>query len=60
MMKIGLMGFELVDHPAYSPDLAPMDFKVFPVVKSAVKGLRFDISMNSPSQLKQGWYVDMF
>ena len=32
----------LLDHPAYSPDLAPMDFGVFPVVKSALKGYKID------------------
>jgi hypothetical protein len=42
MMEIGLLVYELVDHPAYSPVLAPIDFQVFPVVKSALKGHRFD------------------
>ena len=30
------------NHPAYSLDLAPIDFWIFPVLKSALKGRRFD------------------
>ena len=29
-------------HPPYSPDLAPMDFAVFPYIKSFLRGQRFD------------------
>ena len=25
--------FEILDHPAYSPDLAPSDFNLFPTLK---------------------------
>lgn len=31
----------VLDHPPYSPDLAPCDFYLFPKVKSALKGTRF-------------------
>ena len=31
-----------VGHPAYSPDLAPCDFFVFPHVKSKLRGIRFE------------------
>ena len=31
-----------MDDPPYSPDLAAMDFRIFSVVKSALKGRRFD------------------
>jgi histone-lysine N-methyltransferase SETMAR len=34
-------GFEELDHPAYSPDLAPSDFHVFKKLKSDLKGKRF-------------------
>jgi len=30
-----------VPHPAYSPDLAPCDFYVFPKIKLRLKGRRF-------------------
>ena len=32
----------ILDHPPYSPDLAPCDFYLFPKVKSALKGTRFE------------------
>jgi hypothetical protein len=31
-----------MDHPLYSPDLAPCDFWLFPKLKNALKGQRFD------------------
>jgi hypothetical protein len=30
-----------LDHPPYSPDLAPCDFRLFPKLKTALKGHRF-------------------
>lgn len=32
----------VLNHPPYSPDLAPCDFYLFPKVKSALKGTRFE------------------
>lgn len=34
-------GYEILDHPAYSPDLAPSDFYLFPKLKSELKGKSF-------------------
>jgi hypothetical protein len=34
-------GVPVLDHPPYSPDLAPVDFFLFPRLKSIVKGARF-------------------
>lgn len=34
-------GFELVDHPPYSPDLAPSDFFLFPKLKEHLRGQKF-------------------
>ena len=34
-------GFEILPHPAYSPDLAPSDFFLFPNLKKSLKGRRF-------------------
>ena len=31
-----------LEHPPYSPDLAPCDFFLFPKIKSALKGTRFE------------------
>ena len=34
-------GYELTSHPAYSPDLAPSDFFLFPNLKKDIRGLHF-------------------
>jgi hypothetical protein len=31
-----------IPHPAYSPDMAPCDFFLFPKIKLKLKGRRFD------------------
>jgi len=31
-----------MEHPLYSPDLAPWDFFLFPKIKSVLKGTRFE------------------
>ncbi len=31
----------MLPHPAYSPDCAPCDFKVFPAMKKVLRGKRF-------------------
>lgn len=41
MAKIHELRFELLDHPPYSPDLAPSDFFLFPQLKTALGGQRF-------------------
>ena len=35
-------GFELLERPAYSPDLVPSDYYLFPKLKSQLKGNRYD------------------
>lgn len=34
-------GFKLLDHPPYSPDLAPSDFHLFPKLKENIRGIKF-------------------
>ena len=34
-------GYELIQHPAYSPDLAPSDFFLFPNLKNDIRGYHF-------------------
>ena len=34
-------GYELIPHPAYSPDLAPSDFLLVPNFKKDICGLQF-------------------
>jgi hypothetical protein len=33
----------VLEHPAYSPDLAPSDFLLFPKLKKILKGRNFDM-----------------
>jgi histone-lysine N-methyltransferase SETMAR len=35
------LGFEVLEHPAYSPDLAPTDYHLFGLLKNALGGRRF-------------------
>ena len=35
-------GFELIDHPPYSPDLAPSDYFLFPNLKKHLAGKRYE------------------
>jgi len=43
----------VLEHPAYSPDLAPHDFFLFPKIKEILKGRHFaDITCNTMAALK--------
>jgi len=46
----------VLEHPAYSPDLAPSDFFPFPKIKEILKGRHFDdiddIRSNTAAALK--------
>ena len=35
-------GFELIDHPPYSPDLAPSKYFLFPNLKKHLAGKRYE------------------
>ena len=41
MSKIHELQFELLEHPPYSPDLAPSDFHLLPDLKKFMRGKRF-------------------
>jgi len=36
--KLAYLGFQCLDHPPYSPDLAPSDYHLFPGLKKQLKG----------------------
>lgn len=66
-LEIDVLGFGRIDHPPYSPDLAPFDFAIFPEIKSQLKGRRFSslselrsATANIISQYNQDWYRDIF
>jgi len=39
--KLAYPGFQYLDHPPYSPDLAPSDCHLFPGLKKQLKGRQF-------------------
>jgi len=39
--KLAYLGFQCLDHPSYSPDLAPSDYRLFPGLKKQLKGRHF-------------------
>jgi histone-lysine N-methyltransferase SETMAR len=41
LAKLKELAFTLLDHPPYSPDLAPSDYHLFPKLKKHLKGTRF-------------------
>jgi histone-lysine N-methyltransferase SETMAR len=41
MGKLRDLHYELLEHPPYSPDLAPSDFSLFPKLKLFLDGQRF-------------------
>ena len=45
-------GYELIPHPAYSPDLAPSDFFLFPNLKKNIRGRHFRPTKKSWRQLR--------
>ena len=46
--------YELIPHPAYSPDLAPGDSFLFPNMKKDIRGLHFRSMKKSWRQLRSG------
>jgi len=36
------IGWDILEHPPYSPDLAPSDYHVFPALKEHLSGQRFE------------------
>jgi len=39
--KMAYLGFQCLDHPSYSPDLAKSDYHLFPGLKEQLKGCHF-------------------
>jgi len=39
--KLVYLGFQCLDHPPYSPDLAPSDYHLLPGLKKQLKGRHF-------------------
>ena len=43
------LNIETLAHPPYSPDLAPCDFWLFPVLKDSLRGTRYENRIANPS-----------
>jgi histone-lysine N-methyltransferase SETMAR len=39
--KMAYLGFQWLDHPTYSPDLAPSDYHLFPGLKQTIESTPF-------------------
>jgi hypothetical protein len=48
------MGWTMLPHPPYSPDLAPSDFHLFVSLKDALRGAHFEDD-NSVTEAVRKW-----
>jgi histone-lysine N-methyltransferase SETMAR len=48
--------FEVLKHPAYSPDLAHSDYYLFPNLKKHLKGRKFS-SLEEATLAADGWFA---
>ena len=55
--KLENLGFQIIDHPPYSLDLAPSDFFLFPQLKKFLKGTKFE-SNTDIIETVNGWIED--
>jgi histone-lysine N-methyltransferase SETMAR len=39
--KLAYVGFQCLEHPSYSPDLAPSEYHIFPELKNQLKARHF-------------------
>jgi len=67
LMTIDFLGYERIYHAPYSPDLAPMDFAVFPRLKSELRGRRFEtleelrLAVRSEvGRFESEWYLTVY
>ena len=61
--KLAYLGFQCLDHPPYSPDLAPSDYNLFPGLKKQLKGRRFSSDAEviaAAETLLDGQYSELF
>lgn len=58
MAAISTAGFELLDHPPYSPDLAPSDYRLFPKLKEHLRGKKFS-SDNEVMMSVNQWFAEV-
>jgi hypothetical protein len=49
------LGFQCLDHPPYSPDLAPLDYHLVPGLKKQLTDPHFSSDVRSLLQQRHGW-----
>jgi histone-lysine N-methyltransferase SETMAR len=57
MGKLRDLHYELLEHPPYSPDLAPSDFYLFPKLKLFLAGQRFSSNQEAIAAV-EGYFAD--
>jgi histone-lysine N-methyltransferase SETMAR len=58
MGKLRDLHYELLEHPPYSPDLAPFDFSLFPKLKLFLAGQRFSLNQEAIAAV-EGYFADL-
>jgi histone-lysine N-methyltransferase SETMAR len=58
MRKLRDLHYELLEHPPYSPDLAPSDFCLFPKLKLFLAGQRFSSNQEAIAAV-EGYFADL-
>jgi len=53
--KVAYLGFQYLDHPPYSPDLASLDYHLFPGQKKQLKGRHFSSDAEVIPARRPGW-----
>jgi hypothetical protein len=58
MGKLRDLHYELLEHPLYSPDLAPFDFSVFQKLKLFLAGQHFSLNQEAIAAV-EGYFADL-
>jgi len=58
MGKLRDLHYELLEHPPYSPDLAPSDFSLFPKLKLFLAGHLFSSNQEAIAAV-DGYFADL-
>ena len=61
--KLAYLGFQYLDHPPYSPDLAPSDYRLFPGLRKQLKGqhFSFDAEVTAAAETRlDGQHSELF
>lgn len=58
MAKLRDLHYELLEHPPYSPDLAPSDFHLFPKLKMFLAGQRFSSNADAIAAV-DGYFAEL-